>query len=159
MNPYKNKPDIFYLVIHEELLQHFDVRKIKYPPWGKSEEDLCYFGEVLVGSISGKVSDSKVYFEGLNVTHRDRVAIKLTPVLNGDGALNCPAYSAFSKALSDFLTRGKKWDLICEADCEQHPVEEVPNAQIAIEAKLAEVGRFCEGSTYRCPTFIVRAGA
>lgn len=156
MKPYKNQPDVLDLVIHKSQLKKFEVKRVEYP-WGLSKIEYCYYRDVLIGSILDEASNSKTYYKGLKVEFQDRLALKLVPLVDKDVYLLCPTYAEFSTSLSQFLNEAVEWDLICEADCEQHLVDEVPNIHSSINEKLSELGGFCNGETYQCPTFIVRS--
>lgn len=151
MRTYTNRPDVFELVVGESLLAKISTKHSEYP-FGKSEEEYCYFNDVLIGEISGKAEISKDYYEGLKTPYEGKTVISLTPMITKNEYLVCPEYEEFNLALSSLLGMANDFVLICEADCEQHEVEENPD----LVTMLDKLKGFCKGEHYDCPTFIQR---
>ena len=152
MQTYSDRPDVFELVVGERFLSKISIKHLDYP-FGRSEEEYCYFNDVLIGEISGKAEVSKNYYEGLKTSYKGRIVISLTPMITKNEYLVCPEYEDFNQALSSLLKAASDYVLICEADCEQHKVKESPN----LVKVLGELAGFCKGEHYDCPTFIYRA--
>ncbi|MBB3166828.1 hypothetical protein [Simiduia aestuariiviva] len=151
MQTYKNKPDVLELVVGKTFLTMVSIKNIEYP-FGKSNEEYCYFNDVLIGEISGSAELGKVYYEGLNTKYEGRVVIKLTPMVSKNEYLLCPKYDDFNKALKTLLDMTNDFTLICEADCDQNKVKEESD----LEKVLLQLKGFCIGEHYDCPTFIQR---
>ncbi len=150
MQTYINKPDVLELVVSREFLDKLSIKRIDYP-FGESNEEYCYFNEVLIGVISGNAEMGKAYYEGLNTPYEGRVVVKLTPMLSKNEYLICPSYEVFNSALISLLNVANDFVLICEADCDQNNVQENPD----ISKVLNQLQGFCEGEHYDCPTFIL----
>jgi hypothetical protein len=151
MQIYKNRPDIFELVVGDSFLNAIEIKKIEYP-FGPSKEDYCYFNNILIGMVSGDASLSRRYYEGLNIMHENHQVIRLTPILSKNEYLLCPKYEEFENNLQDLLDSTQGWTLICEADCDQNKVEENPELENMFQA----LSEFCTGVNYDCPTFVYR---
>lgn len=152
MRTYRNRPDVFELVVGESFLAKIFTKRIEYP-FGKSDEEYCYFNDVLIGQVSGKAEISKDYYDGLKTPYKGRIVIGLTPMITKNEYLDCPEYDDFNSALNSLLKVANDYVLICEADCEQYEVEENPDLVKMFE----KLQGFCKGEHYECPTFIQRA--
>ncbi|BBW91740.1 MULTISPECIES: hypothetical protein [unclassified Pseudoalteromonas] len=151
MQTYTNKPDVLELVVSKGFLDKLSIRRIEYP-FGEGKEEYCYFNNILIGEISGDAGQSKIYYEGLNISYVGHVVIKLTPVVTKNEYLLFPKYEEFSNALNSLINTANNFIFICEADCEQNEVEENPD----MKKVLRQLQGFCIGEHYNCPTFIQR---
>ena len=151
MKIYKNRPDVFELIVDGSFLSSIDLKKIEYP-FGPSKDYYCYFNNSLIGMLSGEASISKRYYEGLNIKYEDRQVIRLTPLLSKDPYIICPKYEDFEGNLKKLLGSTEGWVLICEADCDQNKVEENPDMEIIYQVLKG----FFTGFHYDCPTFVCR---
>jgi hypothetical protein len=152
MQTYKNKPDVLELIVTNNFLDKLSIRRIEYS-FGESNDEYCYFNDVLIGEISGNAEQAKAYYEGLKTHYKGRVVIILTPMISKNDYILCPEYDDFNSVLTSLLNISDDYVFICEADCEQNEVEERPN----LEKVLAQLQGFCKGEHYDCPTFIQRA--
>ncbi|WP_444886450.1 hypothetical protein [Microbulbifer sp. JMSA008] len=152
MQTYRNRPDVFELVVGERFLSKISIKHLEYP-FAISEEEYCYFNDVLIGEMLGKAEISKYYYEGLQTSYKGRIVISLTPMITKNEYLVCPEYEDFNQALSSLLKVASDYVLICEADCEQYEVKENPD----LVKMLGKLEGFCKGEYYDCPTFIYRA--
>ena len=149
MQAYRNKPDVLELVVDRSFLDKLSIKRVAYP-FGESNEEYCYFDDILIGEVAGDAEQSKLYYKGVNVPYKDRVVIKLTPMVSKNEYLLCPEFDVFRLALSSLLNKSNNFVLICEADCDQNKVEENPD----MKKVMNQLQSFCQGEHYDCPTFI-----
>ena len=151
MQAYRNKPDVLELVVGRSFLEKLSIKRVAYP-FGESNEEYCYFNDILIGEVAGDAEKSKLYYKGLSAPYKDHVVIKLAPMISTNEYLLCPKYDDFRLALSSLLNSSNDFVLICEADCDQNEVEENPD----MEKVMDQLQGFCQGEHYDCPTFIQR---
>jgi len=152
---YKCSPDVLELVLDEKGLDQIDIQYIE-TPWGRSEVKYCYFNGTLIGAILGGASDSKGYYQGLDIEFKNRVVLQLVPKLEKNEYLEFPEFEKFSDALLLFMSSCLSCNLVCEEDCDENKVEEVENSNSSILTKLNDLGNYCMGKNEICPTFVVR---
>lgn len=135
--PYARSPDTFWLILGS------DVDGLTSAPYetqyGPTDEVLSFYGGTLIGRLR-------------EVSAEGRTVIDLTPTLTEHRQYPWPTLPAFRSALSGLLDSGTAFELGCEQDADQAPVERLSGAEMVSRA-LADVLQFCAGQRNACPNF------
>jgi hypothetical protein len=153
---YRHAPDVLDLVVSPKELEQLHVQRLE-TAWGTDEASYCYVEGVLMGRLLGPSSVSAKYYRGLGVRYEGKVTISLTPALRRPSVLPIPDRSDFAIRLAQFLFSNKGWTLICEADCDQNPIENIGNDVELLGSRIGQLVAFCGGGNVECPTFLATA--
>ena len=140
--PYSRSPDTFCLILGGEVdgltSAPFET------PYGPTDEVLSFYQGTLIGR---RWEDAPA----------GQTVINLTPTLARNRQYPWPTLPVFHSALSTLLSSATAFELRCERDADQAPVERLSDAEVASRA-LSDVLEFCAGQRNECPNFRYAAG-
>lgn len=136
-SPYAQSPDTFWLILPS------GVEGLTAAPFdtahGLTDEILGFFEGTMIGRCRSSVLEN-------------RIVINLTPTLSKRREYPWPTLSALHSALTRLLSSGVPYELGCEQDVDQAPVQHLEDGTSASLA-LAAVIEYCAGSRSDCPSF------
>jgi hypothetical protein len=115
--------------------------------FGVTDEELCYFNGILIGIVIHKENDSLFSKE-------TTIYISLLPKLNSSRSYDWPTLDEFKRALHSLLSGISTWQLRCEYDCDQYPVEIIKNDVKKLLSEFDKVIDYCLGEGRECPNFV-----
>jgi hypothetical protein len=140
MSPFAYRPDAFVLRVSKP--GNRTLVKPLETAWGNTDELLCWYAGAFVGQV----------------VSRAPLQIALAPVLDARRPYPWTDAAAFLQALTEMLAESEDWEIRCERDTDQSPLETI-DCLDQLNAALTETVERCATGRESLRSFLAQSNS
>lgn len=148
-------PDLLHLAINPNDSTNIEIWQLKNLRSGEERKMAVYNGVSI-----GMLVEADEYYKDLHIELNGKVVISLWPAVPYEPRIKLPTLNKFLITLRQIiLEKDISWVLVCEADCDQEPIQRFRYGSHEATERFENLVKYCKaGNTrYECPTFLIES--